>query len=34
MVKNLCLSLDVAEAKDEKFGVVDTVEFSPERLDF
>lgn len=34
IVINLCLSIDVAEAEDEEFGVVDTVEFSPERLDF
>ena len=34
IVINLCLSVDVAEAEDEKFCIVDTVEFSPERLDF
>lgn len=33
-LKKLCLSIDVAEAEDEKFSVVDTVEFRPERLDF
>ena len=34
MVKNLCLGINVAEAEDEEFGVVDAVEFGPERLDF
>ena len=34
IVINLCLSIEIAEAEDEKFGVVDAVEFSPERLDF
>ncbi len=27
MVIKLCLGVDVAEAEDEKFGVVDAVEF-------
>ena len=27
MVINLCLSIDVAEAKDEKFGVIYAVQF-------
>lgn len=34
IVINLCLSVDVAEAEDEEFCIVDTVEFGSERLDF
>ena len=34
IVINLCLGVYFAESEDEEFGVVDTVQFSSECLDF
>lgn len=34
IVINLCLSIDIAEAEDEQFCIIDAVEFRPEGLDF
>lgn len=34
MVKKLCLCIEIAEAEDEEFCIVDAMQFSPESLYF